>query len=69
MDATANEVEYPGVNVKGFPTIILFPATTNGQAKQPIEFDGNRDIDGFISFLQKNAAKPFSLDDEDDSEL
>lgn len=68
MDATANEVEYPGVNVKGFPTIILFPASPNGEPKQPMEFDGNRDLEGFTSFLQKNAVKPFTLDDED-SEL
>lgn len=65
IDATANEVDYPGVNVRGFPTILFFPAGS----KQVVEYDGSRDVDGFVAFLKKNAAKPFSLTDEDDLEL
>jgi len=26
MDATANEIDVPGVDIKGFPTILFFPA-------------------------------------------
>lgn len=65
MDATANEVDYPGVNVRGFPTILLFPATRDGQRKTPIEFDGSRDANGFVEFLRKNAAMPFKLGEEE----
>jgi protein disulfide-isomerase A1 len=66
IDATANEVEYPGVNVKGFPTLIFFPATEGGKEKTAVEYDGARDVDGFVSFLQKHATHPFSLGDKDE---
>lgn len=71
MDATANEVDHPSVNIKGFPTILFFPATEAGQAKKVVEYDGSRDIEGFTAFLKKNAVKPFTLAaaSEDDEEL
>ena len=69
IDATANEVEYPGVNVKGFPTILLFPASPSGEPKRVVEFDGSRDADGFVSFLRKHASKPFTLTGDSDMEL
>merc|ERR1712025_1403598 len=47
MDATANEVE--GVSVKGFPTIKLFKKGDN----EEVDFNGNRDLDGFVEFLEK----------------
>lgn len=69
MDATANEVDFPGVNVKGFPTIILFPASRDGSPKKAVEFEGSRDIDGFTDFLRKSATLPFRLSDEGDLDL
>ncbi|OWZ14598.1 Protein disulfide-isomerase domain [Phytophthora megakarya] len=58
MDATANEIDHPGVDVRGFPTIIFFP----GKDKQnPIVYEGSRDVEGFTEFLKTNAQK-FELD-------
>jgi len=49
MDATANEVDE--VQVSGFPTIKFFPADSD----EVVDYDGARDLDGFIAFLEKNA--------------
>lgn len=57
MDGTANEVDYPGVNVKGFPTIFFFKS---GEKASPIDFEGNRDLDGFISFIKSKAGNDVS---------
>lgn len=71
MDGTANEVDYPGVNVKGFPTLFLFK---NGEKATPIDYEGNRDLDGFISFLKSKAGNDVSAlaaaggDDEEEEE-
>jgi protein disulfide-isomerase A1 len=46
MDATENEVDVPGVNVKGFPTIIGFVKGADGK-KNVVEYDGARDLKGF----------------------
>ena len=58
MDATANEVDHPGVNVKGFPTLYFFPA---GADKKVVEYDGARDLDGLTAFLKKNVKTAFTL--------
>jgi protein disulfide-isomerase A1 len=58
MDATENEVDHPGVDVKGFPTILFFPAKDKAN---PITYEGARDVEGFTEFLKKNAKK-FELD-------
>ncbi|OQR92802.1 protein disulfide-isomerase [Achlya hypogyna] len=60
MDATENEIDHPKVDVKGFPTIIFFPA--NDKAN-PITYEGAREVEGFTDFLKKNAKK-FSLGGE-----
>jgi len=52
MDATANEIDVPGVNVKGFPTIYYFPG--NDKAN-PVKYEGGRELDDFISFLQSTS--------------
>jgi hypothetical protein len=64
MDGTANEVDYEGVNIKGFPTILFFPASKAGDAapKVPVEYDGARDLAGFISYLGKKATHSAQLD-------
>ncbi|TMW57999.1 hypothetical protein Poli38472_013473 [Pythium oligandrum] len=58
IDATENEVDHPGVDVKGFPTILFFPANDK---QNPITYEGSRDVEGFTEFLKKNAKK-FELD-------
>jgi protein disulfide-isomerase A1 len=52
MDAADNDLP-SGLpfKIEGFPTIKLFKAKTN----EIIEYEGERELDGFISFLEKNA--------------
>jgi len=51
MDSTANEVE--SVSIKGFPTIQLFSKGDN----KVVTYDGNRDLEGFVAFLEKLGEK------------
>lgn len=60
MDATENEVDHPGVDVTGFPTLIFFPA---GDKKNPVVYEGDRDVKGFTAYLKEHA-KSFDLDGE-----
>lgn len=55
MDGTANEIDYEGMEVQGFPTIFFFKA---GDKAKPINYEGAREIAGFVSFLAENAANP-----------
>ena len=63
MDAVANDV--PGLEVEGFPTILLFPRaasqaashgasqeTSHGQSKHAIEYDGSRDAHDILQFVK-----------------
>lgn len=56
MDATANEAK--GVGVRGFPTIKFYPANN----KSPIEFNGERNYEGLLKFVQDKASVKFDLD-------
>lgn len=60
MDATENEIDHPGVDVQGFPTLIFFPA---GDKSNPVPYEGERDVNGMAAFLKKNA-RTFDLDGE-----
>jgi len=59
IDATANEIDHPKVTNKGFPTIFFFRADAKDN---PIQYEGSRDVDGFIKFLKENAVTPVTLD-------
>lgn len=50
MDATANETEH--VQIQGFPTIKFWPA---GNKSAPMDYNGDRTVDGFIQFLTQHA--------------
>jgi protein disulfide-isomerase A1 len=52
VDATANDIDHPKVNVRGFPTIIFFPANAKDA---PITYEGERDLDSFVSFIETHA--------------
>jgi len=58
MDATANEVD--SVSVQGFPTIKFFAANN----KTPMDFEGERTVEGFTYFLQKHSTNAVILRDE-----
>ncbi|KAG5436865.1 hypothetical protein PCANB_001618 [Pneumocystis canis] len=54
IDATANDVD-DNLNIKGFPTIMLFPADDK---KNPVEYSGPRTIESLIEFIyQKGSHK------------
>jgi len=67
VDMTANELVHPEVKVKGFPTILLFPA---GKKKVSVPFESTtRDLDSLVDFVRTHAAVPFSLSQDDDKDL
>lgn len=51
MDATANDVP-SGFNVEGFPTIYF---AAKGENKTPKKYDGGREVDDFVKFLEENS--------------
>ncbi len=69
MDATANEIDHPDINVSGFPTLKFFPANSGGKV---LDYEGPRETQGMLDFIHKNAGikftKPTIADDEDDDE-
>ena len=52
MDATANE--HPSLNVRGFPSIKFYK---KGEKSAPVDFNGDRTVDGFIAFLEKEMGR------------
>lgn len=61
MDATANEIDQPGVNVQGFPTIIFFPA---GKKDSPVDYSGARTAEAMADFIKEHATSKFDLEDD-----
>jgi len=49
VDATANEI--PGVGVRSFPTIKMW---ARGKKSDPIDYNGDREVEGFMKFLKEN---------------
>jgi protein disulfide-isomerase-like protein len=51
VDASKNGINHPKLKVEdfGFPTIVYFPMVDKAN---PIVYSGNRDVDGFVSFLK-----------------
>lgn len=58
MDATANDAD--GVDVQGFPTIKFWRAN---KKDDPLDYDGDRDMDSFVSWLEEKASLSFNRDD------
>lgn len=59
MDATANEVDVEGLDVKGFPTLYFFP----GKDKKPVKYESGRELEDFVEYLKENAATKFDHDE------
>jgi len=59
IDATANDVP-PKLNIRGFPTIIYFPANSKDT---PVEYQGQRSLEDLEQFVRENA--DISIDDDD----
>jgi protein disulfide isomerase len=57
FDGTANEIDVPGVAVKGFPTIYFFKG--NDKAN-PVKYEKGREVDDFINFLKENGHNSFA---------
>lgn len=61
MDATANEIDVPGVSVKGFPTIYFFKGDDKSK---PIRYEQKRELDDFLEFLSENGHHKVVKSDE-----
>merc|ERR1712045_721199 len=61
-DATANE--FAGVEVQGFPTIKYFP---KGE-KQIVDYNGGRDLDSLIKFVENEGKEVEAEEEEDEDE-
>jgi protein disulfide isomerase len=55
LDATRNEIE--GMNIMGFPTIVLFRAGKS--PKQQIQYQGSRQPDDIVRWLQDHCTNKF----------
>lgn len=68
MDSTTNDNDH--VAVKGFPTIVFFPA---GSKDKPVTYEGPRTVEGFVSFLNQHATNlqgsPLAVEDPEHDEL
>jgi protein disulfide-isomerase A1 len=63
MDATANEVQVPGVAVRGFPTLLFFKA---GEKSTPIKYEDKRELDNLVAFLEENAHHAEAVSSKDE---
>jgi len=64
MDGTTNE--HALVSIKGFPTLKFFK---KGDSSNPIDFDGDRTLEGFLSFLEKETGKKLTDGAKDEAPI
>jgi len=64
IDATQNDVE--GVDIEGFPTIKFWRANNK---QEPLDYDGDRDVESFLAWLEEKATHPFNREELARSEL
>jgi protein disulfide-isomerase-like protein len=58
VDATENEVDVPGIEVQGFPTLFFIPA-----GGSPMKYNGARETADMAEFVRKNSKKAASHDE------
>ncbi len=63
LDATANEVNVPGVTAQGFPTIFWW----RGDSKQqvPVVYEGGRELEALVDFVHQHAMNDVHADKGD----
>jgi len=60
IDATSNEIDVPGVAVKGFPSLYFF----KGNDKQnPVKYESGRELDDFVKYLKEHGHNSFDHDE------
>lgn len=64
MDSTANELN--DVKIHSFPTIKYFPA---GEGAETIDYNGERNLDGFVKFLESGGTEGAEGGEEDEEEM
>eukprot|EP01006_Ploeotia_vitrea_P031474 TRINITY_DN63803_c0_g2_i2.p1 TRINITY_DN63803_c0_g2~~TRINITY_DN63803_c0_g2_i2.p1 ORF type:complete len:480 (+),score=28.09 TRINITY_DN63803_c0_g2_i2:60-1499(+) len=60
MDSTANEINVPGVTVRGYPTLYFFKGNDKAH---PVKYESGRESDDFVNFLKENAHHPVTHDE------
>jgi protein disulfide-isomerase A1 len=51
LDATANEVDVPGVHVKGFPTLYFFKGNDKAH---PVRYEWERNVAALVEYVTAN---------------
>jgi protein disulfide-isomerase A1 len=62
VDATANDLP-PHLNIRGFPTLLMFPANAKDE---PVEYMGSRELNDLLAFVHDKASLKFDLPPADD---
>lgn len=60
IDSTANEIDVPGVAVRGFPTIYFFKGNDK---TNPVRYEGGRELNDLLEYLEENAHHAVSRDE------
>ena len=61
MDGTANEIDVPGLESSGFPSLFFLPA---GKKSTPITYSGQREKEDLIKFIKEHATSIAAGSDE-----
>jgi len=60
MDGTANEIDVPGFDTTGFPSLFFVP----GNTKVPVRYEGGREKADLIAYIEAHATKAHSVEEE-----
>lgn len=51
MDGTTNEIDIPGFEVQGYPSLFF----KNGETRQVTKYSGGHELDDLIDYIEENA--------------
>lgn len=60
MDATANEIDVKGVEVRGYPSIFFFKGSDKSK---PVKYESGREVSDFIQYLKENGSNTVEHDE------